>query len=136
MLGTFGLMRGTVLARELELAFSREPSHASETGAESLAESAAELREIDRKPQALRLTPHQLNSSSVTPHDPFAHHSDSDDQLGLRFDEPHERRRIWAVCDLVAQVREIVEQEYGDIWVEGEISNLPPCALRPRLLHV
>jgi exodeoxyribonuclease VII large subunit len=28
---------------------------------------------------------------------------------------------------LVAQVRELVEQEYGDIWVEGEISNLRPA---------
>ncbi len=63
----------------------------------------------------------------MTPHDPFASHGDADDQLGLRFDEPHERRRIWAVCDLVAQVRDAVEQEYGDIWVEGEISNLRPA---------
>ncbi len=53
--------------------------------------------------------------------DPFA------PQLGLRFDEPHERRRIWAVRDLVAQVRDVVEQEYGDIWVEGEISNFRPA---------
>ena len=63
----------------------------------------------------------------MTSHDPFAHLSDSDDQLGLRFDSPRERRRIWAVCDLVAQVREMVEQEYGDIWVEGEISNFRPA---------
>ena len=63
----------------------------------------------------------------MTSHDPFAHHSDSDDQLGLRFDEPQERRRIWAVGDLVAQVRDLVEQEYGDIWVEGEISNFRPA---------
>jgi exodeoxyribonuclease VII large subunit len=59
--------------------------------------------------------------------DPFARHSDFDDQLGLRFDEPRERRRIWAVRDLVAQVRDQVEQEYGDIWVEGEISNFRPA---------
>lgn len=74
------------------------------------------------------MTPHQLNSSPVTSHDPFAHHNDFDDQLGLRFDEPQERRRIWAVCDLVAQVRDLVEQEHGDIWVEGEISNLRPAS--------
>lgn len=74
------------------------------------------------------MTPHQLNSSQVTTHDPFAPHGDFDDQLGLRFDEPQERRRIWAVCDLVAQVRDLVEQEYGDIWVEGEISNLRPAS--------
>ncbi|MGH9562953.1 MAG: exodeoxyribonuclease VII large subunit [Terracidiphilus sp.] len=63
----------------------------------------------------------------MNPHDPFAQHGEFDDQLGLRFDEPHEQRRIWAVCDIVAQVRELVEQEYGDIWVEGEISNFRPA---------
>jgi len=60
----------------------------------------------------------------VAVHDPFA---SFDDQLGLRFGEPRERRRVWAVRELVAQVRELVEQEYGDIWVEGEISNLRPA---------
>jgi exodeoxyribonuclease VII large subunit len=60
----------------------------------------------------------------VTSRDPF---SSFDDQLGLRFDEPRERRRIWLVHDLVTQVRELVEQEYGDIWVEGEISNFRPA---------
>ena len=57
--------------------------------------------------------------------DPFA---PFEDQLGLRFDEPRERRRIWAVRDLVTQVRNLVEQEYGDIWIEGEISNFRPAA--------
>jgi len=59
----------------------------------------------------------------VNARDPFASRTDFDDQLGLRFGEPRERRRIWAVRDLMSQVREMVEQEYGDIWVEGEISN-------------
>jgi exodeoxyribonuclease VII large subunit len=47
--------------------------------------------------------------------------------LGLRFDEPRPARRIWPVRELVAQVRELVEQEYGDVWVEGEISNYRPA---------
>jgi exodeoxyribonuclease VII large subunit len=47
--------------------------------------------------------------------------------LGLRFDEPRQPRRIWPVRELVGQVRELVEQEYGDIWVEGEISNFRPA---------
>ena len=71
--------------------------------------------------------PNQLHSSPVNLRSPFPSRSDSDDQLGLRFDEAHERRRIWAVHDLVSQVREMVEQEYGDLWVEGEISNLRPA---------
>jgi len=48
-------------------------------------------------------------------------------QLDLTFDEPGPSRRIWPVRDLVAQVRELVEQEYGDVWVEGEISNYRPA---------
>ena len=44
-----------------------------------------------------------------------------DDQLGFSFKPPD--RRIWTVRDLVAAVRTHIEREYGDTWVEGEISN-------------
>jgi exodeoxyribonuclease VII large subunit len=57
----------------------------------------------------------------VIPHDPFA------PQLDLAFEESRRGRRIWPVRELVAQVRELVEQEYGDVWVEGEISNYRPA---------
>ena len=53
--------------------------------------------------------------------DPFA------PQLDLSFDEPRHPRRIWPVREIVSQVRELVEQEYGDVWVEGEISNFRPA---------
>jgi exodeoxyribonuclease VII large subunit len=53
--------------------------------------------------------------------DPFA------PQLDLSFEEPRTTRRIWPVRELVGQVREVVEQEYGDVWVEGEISNFRPA---------
>ena len=53
--------------------------------------------------------------------DPFA------PQLDLTFEDPRATRRIWAVRDLVAQVRELIEQQYGDVWVEGEISNYRPA---------
>src|SRR5271163_4697946 len=45
----------------------------------------------------------------------------SADQLGFSF-RPAERR-TWMVRDLVAAVRTHLEREYGDVWVEGEISN-------------
>lgn len=48
-------------------------------------------------------------------------------QLDLIFEEPAPIRRIWPVRELVAQVRELVEQGFGDVWVEGEISNLRPA---------
>src|SRR5579872_545178 len=45
----------------------------------------------------------------------------SADQLGFSF-RPAERRTC-TVRDLVAAVRTHIEREYGDVWVEGEISN-------------
>src|ERR1700685_635425 len=45
----------------------------------------------------------------------------SADQLGFSF-RPAERR-TWTVRDLGAAVRTHLEREYGDVWVEGEISN-------------
>jgi exodeoxyribonuclease VII large subunit len=45
----------------------------------------------------------------------------SADQLGFSF-KPLDRR-VWSVRDLVAAVRTHIEREYGDTWVEGEISN-------------
>jgi len=45
----------------------------------------------------------------------------SADQLGFSFKPPD--RRVWTVRDLVAAVRTHIEREYGDIWVEGEVSN-------------
>jgi exodeoxyribonuclease VII large subunit len=44
-------------------------------------------------------------------------------QLDFSFEEPGPARRIWPVRELVSQVRELVEREYSDVWVEGEISN-------------
>jgi exodeoxyribonuclease VII large subunit len=50
-------------------------------------------------------------------------------QLDFTFEAPKPApatapRRIWTVAELVGDVREAVEREYADLWVEGEISNL------------
>jgi exodeoxyribonuclease VII large subunit len=45
----------------------------------------------------------------------------SADQLGFSFRAAE--RRTWTVRDLVAAARTQLEREYGDVWVEGEISN-------------
>ncbi len=37
-------------------------------------------------------------------------------------------RHIWPVRELVGRARELVEREFADVWVEGEISNLRPAA--------
>lgn len=55
------------------------------------------------------------------------HPETSSSQLGFTFEEPKNVRRIWPVRELVSHVCEQVEQEYGDIWVEGEISNCRPA---------
>jgi exodeoxyribonuclease VII large subunit len=49
-------------------------------------------------------------------------------QLDFTFETPKPSpRRIWTVAELVGDVREAVEREYPDLWVEGEISNLRPA---------
>ncbi len=50
-------------------------------------------------------------------------------QLGFSFElaPAAVSRRIWKVGDLVSEVRLHIEREYGDLWVEGEISNLRPA---------
>ena len=48
-------------------------------------------------------------------------------QLDFSFEAPQATRRVWPVRELVARVCEEVEQQYGDIWVEGEISNCRPA---------
>ena len=49
-------------------------------------------------------------------------------QLGLLFEEPRPTRRTWLVRQLVAEARDLVERDFGDVWVEGEISNLRPAS--------
>jgi exodeoxyribonuclease VII large subunit len=49
-------------------------------------------------------------------------------QLALIFEDAGASRRIWPVHELVGQARALVEREFRDVWVEGEISNLRPAA--------
>jgi exodeoxyribonuclease VII large subunit len=56
----------------------------------------------------------------VNPHDP------STSQLDFSFEEKPSRR-IWPVRDLVEQARQLVERQFFDVWVEGEISNCRPA---------
>ena len=48
-------------------------------------------------------------------------------QLDFRFEAAAPSRRIWPVRDLVSRIRQLVEEQYGDVWVEGEISNFRPA---------
>jgi len=50
---------------------------------------------------------------------------DAEEQLGFTFRPPE--RRVWTVRDLVAAARATLEQDYGDAWIEGEISNFKPA---------
>jgi exodeoxyribonuclease VII large subunit len=54
-------------------------------------------------------------------------HESEASQLDLRFEAAVPMRRIWPVHELVGQIRELVEQQYADVWVEGEISNFRPA---------
>ena len=48
-------------------------------------------------------------------------------QLDLSFEAAAPGRRVWPVSLLVSHIRQIVETQYADVWVEGEISNLRPA---------
>ena len=72
------------------------------------------------KPKAHTLAPITLQDRMPSP-DRLA------PQLDFSFDEPRDTRRVWPVHTLVGQVRELVEQQFGDVWVEGEISNFRPA---------
>ena len=52
----------------------------------------------------------------------------SSPQLGFSFQEQPRSRRTWLVRQLVAEARELVERQFTDVWVEGEISNYRPAA--------
>lgn len=58
----------------------------------------------------------------------MARNDPSPSQLDLSFEEARPARRVWPVRELVGQVRDLVEREYNDVWVEGEISNFRPAA--------
>lgn len=51
----------------------------------------------------------------------------SEGQLGFAFESAIPARRVWPVRDLVEQMRSLVEREFPDVWVEGEVSNLRPA---------
>src|SRR5260370_17647112 len=48
-------------------------------------------------------------------------------QLGFTFQPAAATRRVWTPRTLMSSVRTQVEREYGDIWVEGEVSNFRPA---------
>jgi exodeoxyribonuclease VII large subunit len=49
-------------------------------------------------------------------------------QLGLVFPEAAASpRRVWRVGQLVGEVRNHIERQYADVWVEGEVSNYRPA---------
>ena len=52
---------------------------------------------------------------------------DTGGQLGLSFQPLAQGRRVWTPRELMSAVRTAVEREYGDVWVEGEISNFRPA---------
>ena len=61
-------------------------------------------------------------STKFAPELPACNPMSPDDQLGFQFRAPE--RQIWTVRALVSAVRGLVERQYSDCWVEGEISNL------------
>jgi exodeoxyribonuclease VII large subunit len=69
-------------------------------------------------------TPPAPPAKAPTPRKPRRKSALAEQQPGTR--TPPEPR-IWSVRDLVTGIRQHVEREYDNIWVEGEISNCRPA---------
>src|SRR4051795_11505897 len=48
-------------------------------------------------------------------------------QLGFSFIAQPPVRKVWTPRDLVAALRTAIEQSFGDVWLQGEISNFRPA---------
>src|SRR3954465_827520 len=48
-------------------------------------------------------------------------------QLGFSFIAQPPVRKVWTPRDLVAALRTAIEQSFGDVWLQGEISNFKPA---------
>src|SRR3954465_4896445 len=48
-------------------------------------------------------------------------------QLGFSFIAQPPARKVWTPRDLVAALRTAIEQSFGDVWLQGEISNFRPA---------
>ena len=53
--------------------------------------------------------------------------ADEQSQLGFRFVAQPLARKVWTPRDLVAALRIDIEQSFGDVWLQGEISNFRPA---------
>ena len=46
------------------------------------------------------------------------------------------QRQIWKVSELTERIRDLLEGHFGDVWVEGEVSNCRAGAIRAPLFHI
>jgi len=47
-------------------------------------------------------------------------------QLGFSFVAQPASRKVWTPRELVGALRTAIEQSFGDVWLQGEISNFRP----------
>ena len=48
-------------------------------------------------------------------------------QLGFTFVAQPSARKVWSPRELVTALRTHLEQGFGDVWLQGEISNYKPA---------
>src|SRR3954463_7119625 len=53
--------------------------------------------------------------------------AEDEGQLGFSFIAQPPARKVWTPRDLVAALRTAIEQSFGDVWLQGEISNFRPA---------
>ena len=97
----------------------------------TLAEIASSIERLARRQEIVGATEESATRDTASSSAITLFKGDSQnhicEQLDLSFEAPQLVRRVWPVRELVKQVSEQVEQEYADVWVEGEISNFRPA---------
>jgi exodeoxyribonuclease VII large subunit len=69
-----------------------------------------------------------VSGKAKSPQLGFAFEAVAEPQVEAAPVRPKRVRRTWQVHELVTEARELIESEFGDVWVEGEISNLRPAS--------
>src|SRR5947207_3089495 len=54
----------------------------------------------------------------------FAEQSLKPPPLAMVPQAPQPTRKVWLVSDLTGQIRELLENQFGVVWVTGEVTNL------------
>jgi exodeoxyribonuclease VII large subunit len=109
---------------QMGLLFAAPPTDSSETPPRPTTRTRRKTTQTPSSADTTPTKPRRRSASAAgVPHDRRALSSSKGEAIVGTFPSAPTERRIWTVRDLVTGIRQQVEREYQDIWVEGEVSN-------------